>query len=492
MIVVGSLEELRKLSGHKASVDLHRPGIDKIEIHQNGKTYKRIEEVFDCWFESGSMPYGQDHYPFENKQEFDDSFPAEFVVEAIEQVHLWFYTLHVLATALFDRPAYKNVMGSGLMLGEDGRKLSKRLRNYAPPEEIFDSLGADTLRMFILSSPLMNAGDVRLSQDALKDVHRNLFASLQNCYGFYSMYAKVDGFKPGKKLARPTQVSELDKWMLARLDQTIAEMTNAADRYQLQKATTPLFKLLDDLSNWYIRRSRRRFWKSDNDTDKKAAYQTLHFCLLTITQLLAPWAPFLSDELYRKLTVGMVLPESVHLSDWPKAVKVDEKILETMALVRQVVNEGLAQRAEAGIKVRQPLESVDVALPNQLDPQLQDIIAEELNVKAVSVTKSDTMTVTLNTKLTDELKAEGLARELIRHIQQGRKEAGLEVENHILLTVAAPDAQAKQLQAHAKLIAMETLADQLDWNKPIETAHHKTATIDGDEYIIGIQISKAS
>lgn len=487
IIVVGSLEELRELSGHKGGVDMHRPGIDAIEIKKDGKTYKRIEEVFDCWFESGSMPYGQDHYPFENKPEFDASFPAEFVVEAIEQVHLWFYTLHVLSTALFDQPAYKNVMGSGLILGEDGRKLSKRLRNYAPPSEVFDEFGADTLRMFILSSPLMNAGDVRLSKDALKDISRNLFATLQNSYSFFNMYAQIDGFKPSKKLTRPTQVSDLDNWMLIRLDETIIEMTKAADKYQLQKATTPLFKLLDDLSNWYIRRSRRRFWKSDDDTDKQSAYATLHYSLVVITQLLAPWSPFMSDELYRELTKDMDMPVSVHSSDWPVAKVVDSGVLDTMTVVRDVVNDGLAARAEAGIKVRQPLSEVNVTAAQELSSELQTIVAEELNVKKVTVQKGKTTSVKLNTEITQELKNEGIARDIIRNIQAARKEAGLQVENRIKLALNTDSEQLNAaIQQCQNIIETETLTSDFS-SVQKDYSFTKEVNVEGDSLTIALQ-----
>lgn len=487
ILVIGSLEELRELGGHSGDVDMHRPGIDKIEIKKDGKTYKRIEEVFDCWFESGSMPYGQDHYPFENKPEFDNSFPAEFVVEAIEQVHLWFYTLHVLSTALFDQPAYKNVMGSGLILGEDGRKLSKRLKNYAPPSEVFDEFGADTLRMFILSSPLMNAGDVRLSKDALKDISRNLFATLQNSYSFFNMYAQIDQFKPMQQLTRPTKVSDLDSWMLARLDETIVEMTKAADKYHLQKATTPLFKLLDDLSNWYIRRSRRRFWKSDDDADKKGAYATLHYSLTVITQLLAPWAPFMSDELYRELTVDMDAPESVHLSNWPETHTVDTKILDTMGAVRQIVNDGLSARAEAGIKVRQPLSEVVVTSSSELSSELQNIIAEELNVKKVVVKKGTNTSVELNTEITQELKNEGIARDIIRNVQSARKEADLQVENRIKLALFTDSEQLiAAIQQCQDIIGSETLTSDFSVVQK-DYKFSKTVNVEGDELTISLQ-----
>ena len=492
LLVISSVEELKSLAeGALKLDDLHRPFIDEVVVHKDGKTYRRIEEVIDCWFESGSMPVAQNHYPFENQDLFAANFPADYIGEGLDQTRLWFYVLHVISTILFDKPAYKHVLVNGMVMAADGRKLSKRLKNYPPLDDVFANEGADSLRFYLLSNqPALSADYMRFDRQALKDIQRNLIMTLHNSASFLSMYTSIDGWQPDG-MGRPTNLSNpLDKWLIARVDAAVAEVTTAADNYELAKASWPILELVDDMSNWYIRRSRRRFWKSENDHDKVDAYRSLYWSLITICQLLAPWAPFVSDWLYRNLTDGVDgASESVHLSLWPDTVKSDSAILESMAQVRQVVNDGLAQRAEAGIKVRQPLASVEVTMPTKLDPQLLEIIAEELNVKAVTESQAGQMKVVLNTELTDELRAEGLARELIRHIQQGRKEAGLEVENHIMLSVSGPADLLKQLQTHTKLIAAETLADQLNWDKPIETAYLKTVTIDGDEFTIGIQIS---
>ncbi len=461
-IIVSSLDELRKLSGHKSDFDLHRPGIDQIVIKKGGKTYRRIEEVFDCWFESGSMPYGQDHYPFENKAQFEASFPADFVCEAIEQVHLWFYTLHVLSVALFNKPAYQNVVATGLILGADGLKLSKRLRNYPPVEEVFDEFGADTLRFFLLESPLMSAGDTRLDRDALRDVMRNIFMTMSNVHSFFKTYADIDKWTPPAAFSLQPSANILDQWIIARLNQTIAETTNQADAYKINKAVQPLRELVDDLSNWYVRRSRRRFWKSQNDEDKAQAYQTLHYVLVRTCQLFAPWAPFLSDHIYRDLAEGTDLPVSVHLSDWPEGDKINKALIGSMNSARQTINDALSARAEAKIKVRQPLASLTISTPLKVDEQLVQIIADEVNVKVVDVKKSAKTSIKLDTKLTSELKAEGLARDTIRAIQQTRRALDLKVDQRIDLTLATSNKGLRDaLEAFQEHIAAETLAKDL-------------------------------
>lgn len=463
--VIGSLEELTNLAvDMPKELDLHRPGIDAIQVKcsECGKPAKRIEEVFDCWFESGSMPYGQDHYPFENKADFDASFPADFVVEAIEQTHLWFYTLHVLATALFDEPAYKNVLASGLILGADGRKLSKRLRNYPKVEEIFSEFGADVLRFFLLSSPLMNAGDTRLSNDSLKDVQRNVFMTLWNVHSFFSMYAEIDKWQPTRDLVEPESDNLLDVWMLARLNQTIAEVTEHADTYQLGRATRPLVDLIDDLSNWYVRRSRRRFWKSEDDGDKASAYATLHYVLVRMAQLLAPWSPFIAEKLWGELTEGMDVPKSVHLSDWPKGGEFDEDSTNDMTEVRRAITEALSLRADAGIKVRQPLGKATVyGRPSMRN--YVDLVQDELNVKEVNPIVAEPPTrIELDTTITPELKQEGLVRDLIRHIQTYRKSTGLEVDDRIDLTLGTDSDELNvAIKAFEDLIKHETLATSL-------------------------------
>ncbi|HUY84925.1 MAG TPA: isoleucine--tRNA ligase [Candidatus Dormibacteraeota bacterium] len=486
--VIGSVEELKKRAVDPSKVgDLHRPYVDDIEIKtDSGKTARRIPEVFDCWFESGAMPYAQDHYPFENKREWDKHFPADFIAEAIDQTRGWFYTLHVLATALFDKPAFQNVICSGWIVAADGEKLSKRRKNYAPMDEIFDLYGVDSLRFFLAGSPLVNGEDTRFRTDYLQDVQRKIFMTLNNIFSFYKLYADVDGYKPSEPLVEPQSDNILDRWMLSRLNETVAAVTKAMDEYRLDRATRPIQDLLDDASNWYVRRSRRRFWKSEDDSDKRQAYATLHYTLLRLCQLLAPFSPFLPDYLWQQLVRGTDLPKSVHLSDWPEPGKPDKDLIDGMAKARVFIADGLAKRAEAKIKVRQPLQSVSVP---ELPETYRDIIAEELNVKEVVWGKKDS--VVLDTKLTDELKREGLMREVVRHVQQARKQAGLEVDDRINLRLETKDKDLLTVLADNELTSVikhETLTKTLLGAGVGTAAENKgfstTVKIDGAELAI--------
>ena len=459
-IVVSSLDELVKLAGLSGKPeDLHRPGIDNVVINKDGKTYKRIDDVFDCRFESGSMPAAQQHYPFENNDVFEASFPADYIGEGLDQTRLWFYVQHVLSTIVFNRPAYKNVLVNGMVMAADGQKLSKRLKNYPPVEDVFANEGADTLRFYLLGNDQAVGADyMRFSRDAMRDIQRNVFGTLWNTYSFLSMYAEIDNWQPTKTLQRPTSDNVLDQWLLARLDETVAEVTRQADDYKLAAALRPLRALVEDLSNWYVRRSRRRFWKSEDDGDKASAYATLQYTLCRIAQILAPWSPFIADKLWRGLTDGMDEAASVHLSDWPVAGKPDQTVLDEMEQARGYINAALSQRAEAGIKVRQPLSRLEV-------PKLSDaytlIIADEVNVKEVTWSKGSE--VKLTTTLTPELKAEGLMRDIVRQVQATRKSTGLEVDDRIVLTIQTEDGSdlAAAIQTHKDTIMAETLATEL-------------------------------
>jgi len=509
-IVVSSIEELKELAGEHIKVDdLHRPFIDNITFTKDGKKYKRVDEVLDCWFESGCMSFAQYHYPFENKQEFKRSFPADFIIEGLDQTRLWFYVQHVVNTILFDSPAYRNVVVNGIIMAADGQKLSKRLKNYPPLEEVFEDEGADSLRLFLLSSTqaTQTADYLRFNREALKDLNRKVLGTLLNTMRFFTMYAEIDGWKPSKTLTAPISTNVLDEWLLARLNEAIAAVTKQADDYKIAHAIEPIFALIDDTSNWYVRRSRRRFWKSEDDGDKQAAYATLHYVLVVTMQLLAPWAPFISDHLWRQLTEGVDLPASVHLSDWPKASKTDTKLLWEMKTTRDLINDGLSQRAAAGIKVRQPLADAKLEGSLPIRDDMKQIMADELNVKQVTFSRPTPITgktpfvevparpsgllpgsIKLNTKLTDELKAEGLMRELVRFVQNARKKAGLNVEDRIHLGLEANSKDiVDAIKQFETTIKSETLAVDLNSLKAYD--YQETVKIEDSELKIAIQKS---
>lgn len=469
-IVVESIAELKSLAGESAKLDdLHRPFIDEVAFEKDGKQYRRVEEVIDCWFESGSMPVAQQHYPFENSEKFEATFPADYIGEGLDQTRLWFYVLHVLATILFDKPAYKNVLVNGIILAPDGQKLSKRLKNYPPVDDVFSNEGADSLRLYLLSNYQAVAGDyMRFNRDAMKDLNRNVLGTLLNTQRFFKMYTDIDKWKAPNKLSVPLTQNVLDKWLLARLSQTITEVTEAADSYKLAYAIAPIFGFIDDLSNWYVRRSRRRFWKSENDKDKNQAYETLWFTLARVCQLLAPWAPFISDHVWRQLVTGTDLPESVHLSDWPKTNVLDsqaQSVLEDMEMVRSMINLGLKGRADKGIKVRQPLQGPTVKTSSQISSDgLKQILEEELNVKPATylVSKDEPNGIVMDFEITPQLKREGLMREIVRNIQNARKQAGLNVEDRITLQLITDTQELNEaISEHNETIMAETLATAL-------------------------------
>lgn len=418
MVCVGSIAELEKLSGQKVT-DLHKHHVDKITFALNGKTYRRTPEVLDCWFESGSMPYAQQHYPFERANELDKFFPADFIAEGLDQTRGWFYTLMLLGTALFGKSPYKNVIVNGLVLAEDGRKMSKRLKNYPDPAHILDTYGADALRLYMINSPIVRAEDLCFSEQGVLQSLRHLLIPWWNAYSFLVTYANVDGWQPGKQgsgfgvQGRPSTTNHqpttaaggslMDRWILSTLDRVTGEVVAAMDAYDLQQAVRPLVQFIDDLTNWYIRRSRRRFWKSEDDADKTRAYETLHAVLLRLCQIAAPFVPFISEEIYRNLrTAG--LPESVHLCDFPLpgGLARDEALEAQMAKVQEVVGLARQLRADFNLKVRQPLAALhvvcrDEALLDLVRP-LADIVADELNVKEVRFGRDETALAELSAK----------------------------------------------------------------------------------------------
>ncbi|MFC1655374.1 isoleucine--tRNA ligase [Patescibacteria group bacterium] len=396
---VGSVDDLKEKSGGKiperhGDLDLHKPYIDSVELkcEKCGKSMKRIPEVLDCWFESGSMPYAQLHYPFENKEEFEKNFPAQFIAEGLDQTRGWFYTLHVIATILFDSSAFENVIVNGILLAADGEKLSKRKKNYPDPNMLFDTRGVDAVRFFLYSSTAPLAEDVRFSEAHVDEMIKKFLLTLWNTYSFFVTYANIDKWHPGKINGDFEPKHKLDQWIISELHQLTEESTKELDAYNLTKGTRPMIEFVDNLSNWYIRRSRRRFWKSENDDDKNEAYQTLYVVLKEFSKLIAPFMPFVADEMYRNLSKSCkACEESVHLCDWPVAdkKKIDKSLNEEMAVVRRIVNLGHSVRAKSGVKVRQPLAKVQIGLPDSVNHAIveasKDVITEELNVKELHV-----------------------------------------------------------------------------------------------------------
>lgn len=457
--VIGSYAELKELSGQELE-DYHRPWVDDITFVIDGVEYKRIDKVMDSWFEAGSMPFAQFHYPFENKDKFEANFPGDFIVEYIGQVRAWFYYMHAMSVALFGENSFKNVIVTGNVAGNDGRKMSKSYGNYTDPNELMDKFSADSLRFLLLSSPLLNGEDFSLQDKEVGDVARKL-TMIWNMYDFFTMYAEVDNWEWKGSLDDPTEklTNPLDKWIVSRVHCLNQEVGEHMDKYDLPNATKPILPFIEDASNWYVRRSRRRFWKSGEDIDKQQAYQTLHYVLTQLSMIIAPFTPFLAEELYRKLTGG----ESVHLLDWPEAGSIDEQSLKTMAQTRQIIETGLGLRmqkseTENSIKVRQPLLKLTY-IGEKLSGDLEEIIIEEVNVKTVEHDPGSSETVWIDKALTPELKREGLMREIVRNVQNARKQAGLNVDDRITLMLTSDDQEITlAITEHKDTILAETLA----------------------------------
>ena len=456
--VVGSYDELYELSGVRLE-DYHRPWVDEIEFEIDGEHFTRIDKVLDCWFESGSMPFAQLHYPFENREKFEKNYPADFIVEYVGQVRAWFYYVHVVNTALFSDIAYKNVITTGTLAGNDGRKMSKSLGNYTDPNLLMDQYSADSLRFLMLSSPVLAGEDFSLIDKDVSDVARKL-SMIWNVYDFFTMYAEVDGFDSEQAMAVSEFVNPLDIWLVSRVHQVRNQITEGMEAYNIPAALSSVLEFIDDMSNWFVRRSRRRFWKSEDDQDKLEAYSTLYYVLIYLAKILAPFTPFLAEELYQKMTgagvVNSEIPESVHLLDWPEAGVIDEAVLTQMAKTREIITAGLAERmkkteTEAQIKVRQPLAKL-VYAGEKLDDFYEQIIMEEVNVKSVEHGEA----LALDKTLTPELLEEGKIRELIRFVQAARKKAGLNVDDRIRLMVSM-----EVPEAYREMLMNEVLAEEL-------------------------------
>ena len=499
--VIGSFAEFEELTGSRLD-DYHLPQVMDVTFECDGVEMRHIGKVLDCWFESGSMPFAQFHYPFENKEKFEASFPADFIIEAIDQTRGWFYSLTAVNVALFGKSPWKNLICTGFINAADGKKMSKKLKNYTDPMELMDKTSADSFRFLMLSSPLINGENFALADKDVMDVARKL-SMIWNMYDFFTMYAEVDGWEFNGDLKDPlgTLTNPLDIWIVSRLHQLVADVEKGLDDYNLQDATKPILPFLDDASNWYVRRSRRRFWKSEDDGDKNDAYRTLHYVLVRLSYILAPFTPFLAEELYHNLTGD---DESIHLKDWLPAGEINRAILRDMNALRAAVNDGLSKRAAAGIKVRQPLSSVRLVstisrdTTEEVSQFLVDIARDELNVKAVEVATSSELeaaepsaqpSVVYDFVITPELKREGLVREIIRHVQSARKKAGLQVDDRIELAIFSADTEITQaINMLAEVITAETLAVKLD--STVNDAEKYDVKIDDKMVAISLQKAK--
>ena len=494
--VIGSFAEFEEVTGRKLD-DYHLPQVMDVTFECDGAEMHHIGKVLDCWFESGSMPFAQFHYPFENKEKFEASFPADFIIEAIDQTRGWFYSLTAVNVALFGKSPWKNLICTGFINAADGKKMSKKLKNYTDPMELMNKTSADSFRFLMLSSPLTNGENFALADKDVMDVARKL-GMIWNMYDFFTMYAEVDGWEFNGDLSDPLHdlTNPLDIWIVSRLHQLITEVERGLNNYNLQDATKPILPFLDDASNWYVRRSRRRFWKSEDDGDKNDAYRTLHYVLVRLSYMLAPFTPFLAEELYHNLTGDN---ESIHLKDWMPAGEIDNSMLRDMNALRTAVNDGLSKRASEGIKVRQPLASVKLIntisqdTPAEVAQFLIDIAKDELNVKSVEIvadseSESAQPSVVYDLTITPELKREGLMREIVRHVQSARKQAGLQIDDRIVLSISSDDSEISQaIDAFADVIKSETLAVEL--NSVVNESEKYDAKIEGK--LVEISLKKA-
>ncbi|MDT4761397.1 isoleucine--tRNA ligase [Sphaerochaeta sp. PS] len=543
--IIGSREELEAKCG-KAVPDLHKHFVDELTwpSPDGMGTMRRISDVLDCWFESGSMPYAQLHYPFENKEYFEQHFPADFICEGLDQTRGWFYTLTVIAAGLFEKPAFKNCVTNGIVLTPEGKKMSKSAKNYTDPKEIVNVYGADSLRFALMNSAVVRAEDLKFSEDSVKEVLKTLIIPLWNAYSFFVTYANIDGYVPGEtayeKLSNP-----MDIWIISSSEKLIAETTAALDAYDIQKACSLFVPFIDDLNNWYIRRSRRRFWRSENDTDKKEAYDTLYRTLMTFIKIAAPIIPFTTEDIYQNLKTDD-MPQSIHLALYPEYQSSQRNLeLESrMALAQKAIAMGRSVRASNNLKIRQPLSKlflVDRTVEErEVLSSMEDIIAEELNVKqvvlqgdesglvsysakanfkvlgaklgkqmkevasqiaafsaetiasildgklvtlqysegeiaigneeilvqrtemeGVKVLNDGSLTVGFDTKVTEELLQEGIARDIVRSIQNLRKESGFDVSDRIVLTYDGDEVVQKVFANFGETIARETLSNTI-------------------------------
>ena len=445
MKVIGSVKDLEKEAvDMKGKIDLHKDFLDKIHLKcKCGKKMSRIPEVMDCWFESGSMPFAQFHYPFENKKFFEDNFPSQFVAEYIGQTRAWFYYMIVLSAILFEDIPFENVLTTGTILSEDGSKMSKSKNNYPDPWILFEKYGVDALRFYLLASPVMSADNLNFSEKGVDEVYKKVLLLLYNTNKFYELYKSDD------KISEPKSKNLLDRWIISRLNELVRNFTKHFEEYNTVKACQEIRLFVDDLSTWYVRRSRDRFNSGD-----RGAGETLGFVLENLSKVCAPVLPFVSEKIYQTINGEK---DSVHLQEWPKfsEKKIDKKIIGNMNKVREVVSLALKERDILKIALKQPLSKLDVKGVD-LEEEYLKIIAEEVNVKKVVLKKGKEVVVELDTKMTPELEMEGYAREISRSVQALRKKAGLVKEDKINLVVEVNEELLNGLKKMENLVAERT------------------------------------
>jgi len=519
---IGGVDELRaqsNFSGLTTPLDLHRPYVDEITFacpKCDGRM-QRVPEVIDCWFDSGAMPVAQWHYPFENEDKFKQNFPADFICEAVDQTRGWFYSLHAISTLLFNRPCFKNVICLGHVVDAQGEKMSKSKGNVIDPWAVINNYGADALKWYMLVSTT-GEDNHRFSTKMLEETIRKFFLTLWNTYSFFTLYANIDCFVPQPLTAdsdQPKAFTELDNWISSELNRLVSEVSKLMDSYNPTSATRRIEGFIDNLSNWYVRRNRRRFWKSENDADKLAAYTTLHQCLVTLSQLLAPFVPFIAEELYQNLfrSVNPEARESVHLTDFPIAneTKINDKLNNDVGLAMKISSLGRAARAKAGIKVRQPLGKAVVGVETEGEKKalknLSTEVMEEINVKQLvilskakeqgefpsnmpdySMTNDARYWVAISTELTPELIAEGISRELVRHLQNMRRNAKFDITDHIITYYQTKEPLIKQvINTFADYIKQETLSQELIDGLPPDGAYSEKHRISNSEVSLAIK-----
>ncbi len=510
---IGSVDELKNkagFSGLKEPLDLHRPFVDELTFTcpQCGAKMKRVPEVIDCWFDSGAMPIAQWHYPFENDTLLGDGrFPADYICEAVDQTRGWFYSLHAISTLLFNRPCFENVICLGHILDAKGEKMSKARGNVVEPGAVIDKYGADALRWYCLTaSPPGNVR--RFTERLVSEVTRRFLLTLWNVYSFFVTYANIDHFIPGSGGAS-LEPSELDRWIISELNQLIVDVDGALWAYNPTEAGRKIESFVNDLSNWYVRRSRRRFWKSESDADKLSAYNTLYECLVTLSKLLAPFTPFLAEELYQNL-VGSAFPEapdSVHLTDFPvaDATKIDNRLAGDTRVVMKISSLGRAARSQAGIKVRQPLAKVIVKVGSSQDREglehLASQVLDELNVKNLEFV--DNMTeldkpgyvasseggyaVAVPIEISPELQTEGLAREVVHRLQIMRRSAGFDIADRIVTYYQGEACIRQVMEDFADYIKQETLSRELVEGVPPEGVFTESHRLGDSDILLGVR-----